>query len=338
MPGTDSRQACSGLPIDHHNIMRVLVTGADGFVARHLVPVLRDAGHEVIGTAFDIAAAADLGIAVLPLDITNPEACGAVVRDVAPEWMVHLAAVSTVRSSLENPENTQRVNVEGTLRLLEACGQLAFSPRVLIVGSGEEYGPNDGAPILELPVEKLQPRSPYAESKAEVEKRIEAEPRFRAMTIRTRSFPHCGPGQRQGFFTADVASQLAAIAAQKMPPVLQVGNLEAVRDYTDVRDVVRAYHLLLERGTLGEVYNVCSGRGVKIRELLDELINLSRMDVRVEHDPARARPSDVPVLIGSNAKLRSVTGWEPTIPLSQTLNDILAWWKFPERAALKRGG
>lgn len=330
-----SQQACFGSRINA-TWMRVLVTGADGFVARHLVPLLRDAGHEVIGTAFDITAAADLGITILPLDITNPEACESVVRDVAPEWMVHLAAVSSIRTSLENPENTQRVNVEGTLRLLEACAQLPSAPRVLVIGSSEEYGPNDGAPLPELSVEKLRPQSPYAESKAEVERRIEAEPRFQSLTIRTRSFPHCGPGQRQGFFTADVASQLAAIALKDIPPVLRVGNLDAVRDYTDVRDVVRAYQALLEHGVPGEVYNVCSGRGVKIRELLDELIKFSRMDVRVEYDPARARPSDVPVLIGSNAKLRSMTGWEPTIPLSQTLEDVLAWWKSPERLALQQ--
>lgn len=307
--------------------MRVLVTGADGFVAGHLVPYLRGAGHEVVGGALDASAAAALGVDVRPLDVTDAEACVRVVRTVAPTHVVHLAAVSSVPWSRDHPEDTRRINVEGTRFLLEAAAVQTTPPRVLVVGSAEEYGLNDGQPLTELPLADLQPRSPYAESKVEVERLIEREPNFRALAVRTRSFPHIGPGQKVGFFTSDVASQLARIESGEAEPVLHIGNVDAVRDFTDVRDVVRAYALLLERGVPGEAYNVCSGRGIAIKDILAVLLRLSESAVRVERDLEKVRLVEIPVLVGSNAKLRAATGWSPTIPLEQSLRDILAWWR-----------
>lgn len=304
--------------------MRVLVTGADGFVGRHLVAALRSAGHLVMETV--LHPGPDSGSGVLRLDITDAAACRLVLREVSPTHIVHLAAASSVQWSFEHPEETARINVEGTHNLLFAARALP-TPRVLLIGSAEEYGPNDGDPLSELPIRVLHPLSPYAASKVAVEKLVEAEPVFRAMAIRTRSFPHIGPGQQRGFFSSDVASQLVRIERGESEPVLRVGNLDTVRDLADVRDVVRSYVLLLERGVSGEVYNVCSGRGIAIKDVLATLLRLSGMDVRVERDLGKIRPSEIPVLVGDNTKLREATGWSPAIVIEQSLRDILAWWR-----------
>lgn len=307
--------------------MRVLVTGADGFVARHLIPHLREGKHEVVGTVLDPRAGAAESSAMYPLDITDQAAAGALFTRVQPTHVVHLAAVSNVPWSRTHPEETTLVNVTGTQNILDAAAALPVPCRVLVVGSAEEYGPNSGTPITELPISDLRPLSPYAESKVAVERLVEEQPAYRELVIRTRSFPHIGPAQRKGFFVADVASQLVAIERRTTPPVLLVGNLEPVRDYTDVRDVVRAYGLLLEQGVPGQVYNVCSGRGWSIQALLDTLVSAAGVSVRVEQDPAKLRPADIPVLAGDNAKLRAATGWAPKIPLEKTIRDVLAWWR-----------
>lgn len=310
--------------------MRVLVTGADGFVGRHLVPFLRAAGHRVVETVLQSAGVERPE--VRRLDVTDAGACRALTRDTVPTHVVHLAAVSQIRQSLDDPEATYRINVEGTRNVLEAARLLPERPRVLVIGSAEEYGSNPGQPLPELPVDALRPRSPYAASKVEVERLIERNPVYRRLAIRTRSFPHLGPGQSRGFFSADVASLLVEIEQGRRPPVLPLGNLDAVRDYSDVRDIVRAYVLLLERGTVGEVYNVCSGRGVRMQAVLEQMLAVAGVPARVEADPAKLRPSEIPVLIGDNAKLREAVGWKPQIPLEESLRDVIAWWRAAARA------
>lgn len=306
--------------------MRILVTGADGFVARHLIPLLQRRGDDVVGTVLTSDHAAGLGVSLERLDITDAAICRDVLRRVAPNRVIHLAAASSVRWSFEHPDETRRINVEGTLNVLEAAQQVGVE-RALVVGSSEEYGVNRDTPVSELPVEELRPLSPYAESKVQVERFIESLPELRAFTIRTRSFPHIGPGQRTGFFTADVAAQLVHIAAGDAPPVLQVGNVDTIRDYTDVRDTVRAYALLLDRGVPGETYNVAAGRPVSLRDIMEQLIALAGVTVRVEQNSEKVRLLETPVNLGNNTKLRSATGWEPEIVLSQTVADILAWWR-----------
>lgn len=310
--------------------MRVLVTGVEGFVGRHLVPVLREHGHEVLGTTRDPERAATSGIPLYTLDVTDAAACARVLHAVSPTHVVHLAAMSSVRWSFDHPQETHQVNVEGTRNVLQgalAIGGRRRVPKVLLIGSAEEYGPNDGTPLRECPVAELRPLSPYAQSKVAVEVLVEESPPFRTIAIRTRSFPHFGPAQGLGAVTADHASQLVRIARGELPPLLPAGNVDAARDYTDVRDVVRAYALLLERGVPGEVYNVCSGRGVAVKILLDTLARLAGVTVDFVQDPAKVRPTEIPSLVGDCTKLRAVTGWEPTIPLEQSLADILAWWK-----------
>lgn len=318
--------------------MRVLVTGAEGFVARHLVPHLLARGHAVVGATL-AAPAEPLPIPRRSLDVADAAACAAALRDERPTHVVHLAAVSSVKFSLDHPEETERINVGGARNMLMAARALAAPPRVLLIGSADEYGINDGRPLTERPVSALHPTSPYAHSKVDVERLVEAEPSFRAMTIRTRSFPHLGPGQSTLAVTAYVASMIVAIERGEHRPVLPVGDLDVIRDYTDVRDVVRAYLLLLERGAPGEVYNVCSGRGVTIRTLLERLIALSCVQLRVEPDATRLRRGEIPKLVGDSTKLQQTTGWRPIIPLEDSLRDILAWWRTAARApaAQQRG-
>lgn len=333
--------------------MRVLVTGAEGFVAQHLVPHLQAKADTVVGTALNLASSVAHGTPRESLDVTDAAACRQLLAQVRPTHVVHLAAVSSVPWSFAHPEETMRVNVEGARNLLEAALAVGVE-RVLLVGSAEEYGPNDGRPLSELPVRGLRPVSPYAASKVEVERMVERDPRFRSFAVRTRSFPHFGPGQRQGFFASDVASQIARGASTGTQVVLRVGTLDTVRDYTDVRDIVRAYRLLLAHGVPGEVYNVCSGRRVKMRDLLDEFVRAARVPVTLEHDSALERPQEIPVLVGDPSRIHRRTGWQSEISLRHTVTDILAWWqqqsviaslpadrqaaKQPPRASMPRTG
>ena len=305
--------------------MRVLVTGAEGFVARHFIPVLHKEGAEVIGTALRPGATVDEGVRLHALDVTHPGQVNTLVGDVAPTHIIHLAAMSSVRESFQNPAATEDVNVRGTAALLEAAATLPKPPLVLLIGSADEYGPNDGRPLSELSLTDLHPASPYGESKKAVEELVEKSPALRKITIRTRSFPHIGPGQSALAFVPEVATQIVRIERGQQRPVLSVGNVSTVRDFTDVRDVVRAYLLLLQKGTRGEVYNVCSGVGVAIRDLLQKLLALSAIPIRAEQDPGKMRPVDTPVLIGDNTKLRTLTAWKPDIPLEQTLKDVLEY-------------
>jgi len=307
--------------------MRILITGAEGFVAHHLAPYLIAKNVEVIGTALDPAKARELGIPVRPLNITKVQETASLIRHVLPTHIVHLAAVSSVGKSFADPQAVIDVNVEGTKNVLSAAAGLEKPPVTLIVGSSDEYGVNGGQPLTELPVAELRPVSPYAKSKKVIEELIESTPAYKAMVIRTRSFPHLGPGQVGPFFVPEMASQIIKIERGQQHPVIRVGNLSAVRDYTDVRDVVRAYYLLLEKGELGEVYNVCSGGRISMKEMLEKMLPLSKIPARYEHGPEKDRPADIPVLIGDNTKLKKQTGWQPEISLDRTLKDVVEFFR-----------
>lgn len=301
--------------------MRVLVTGSGGFVGTHLVALLEARGHEVVRA--DHRGGDD----VLALDVRDPLAVRGAVELAQPEAIAHLAAQAFVPASLEDPAATFDVNATGTLHLLDAARALAadtgFAPRVLVVGSADVYGvqPPDAFPLRETA--PLAPRSPYAASKVAAEALAIAFARsFGVDAVATRAFNHIGPGQDERFAVAAFAAQIARVAACGDPRVL-VGNLESIRDFLDVRDVCEAYALLLEgAGAAGEVYNVASGSGIAMREVLRRLIDLARVGVEVREDPARMRPADVPVSIGDAAKLRAATGWTPRIPLTAALRAV----------------
>lgn len=307
--------------------MRILVTGADGFVGHHMVALLAQKRIETIGTALDAKAASDLNIPVRPLNITRAEETASLIKHIQPTHIIHLAAVSSVKQSFSDPNMVDDVNVRGTENILSSAAMMTKPPVTLLIGSSDEYGINDGNPLSEKLLGALNPISPYAQSKKAVEAMVEKNEVFLRNSIRTRSFPHIGPGQQGHFFVPEVATQIVRIERGKQRPVIGIGNLSAVRDFTDVRDVVRAYYLLLEKGVTGEVYNVCSGNSMSIGELLNKMIALSKFPVKFERDSEKERPIDIPVLRGDNTKLKEATGWQPEIPLEQTLKDILEYYR-----------
>lgn len=306
----------------------IIITGGGGFVGKYLVKelVAEDVGFRIIVWDREVKDVPK-GVEGLEMDITRAETYRDSLQEKRPDWVIHLAAVSDVGMSFKDPELTRKVNVEGARGLLEEVEKLGGKTRVLVVSSSDIYGSSDGTPLPELPLGEARPKSPYARSKWEMEQIIEE--RFKEMVVRVRPFPHIGPGQSRGFVTADFAAQIAAIERGEQEPVIKVGNLEARRDFTDVRDVVRAYRLLLQSGKPGEVYNVASGRAVSIQLILDKLLEMSKVKISVEQDEELMRPVEVPVLVGDASKLKKETGnaWEPKITLEQTLADILNYWR-----------
>ncbi len=300
----------------------VVITGGEGFVGRWLQKELKQAWPAAEIVSWDLP----------DVDITKPETYSASLKKYQPTWLVHLAGLPGVGSSWQHADTVRRVNTEATTHLLEQVATSSPPTKVLAVSSADIYGLGSPTPLPELPLNQAQPKSPYAQSKWEMERVIEE--RFADRVVRVRAFPHLGPGQRTGFVAADFASQIAAIeaayakaSAPKSRATIKVGNLEAQRDFTDVRDVVRAYRLLMEKGHLGEVYHVASGQVVKIRTVLEQLLRLATVPITVEQDAERMRPSDTPILVGDASKLKAATGWQPEIPLEQTLRDVLDYWR-----------
>jgi GDP-4-dehydro-6-deoxy-D-mannose reductase len=294
--------------------MRVFVTGGTGFVGGWLERHLEACGDEVVIADDDV-------------DITDGPAVVKAVEEAAPDAVYHLAALTHVGESWEAPEETFRVNALGTLSLLEAVRHLPAPPRVLLVSSAEVYGvvTSDDLPLTES--SPLRPTTPYAVSKVAAE--FVAMQEFLAHglpVITARAFNHAGPGQSPRFVVSSLARQVAALE-RAGESVLRVGSLTPRRDLTDVRDVVRAYRLLIERGTPGEVYQVCSGVAVAVQEIADRLLTIAGTDAVIELDPELARPVDVPVLVGDQNRLHDATGWEPGYELDETLTDTLNWWR-----------
>jgi GDP-4-dehydro-6-deoxy-D-mannose reductase len=314
--------------------MRVLITGLTGFVGSHLADYLVGRGDvEVFGThrwrsRMDNVEHLRKRMRLVECELRDAAAVRRVLRDVRPDRIFHLAAQSFVPTSWLAPGETLTGNIMGQVNLLEALRDLELPARVQIAGSSEEYGlvhPEE-VPIREE--NPLRPLSPYAVSK--VAQDLLGYQYWRSYgvhVVRTRGFNHSGPRRGEVFVTSNFARQLAEIEKGLREPVVWVGNLESVRDFTDVRDMVRAYWLALELGAPGEVYNVCSGRGYSARQVLDILLGLSHAQVEVREDPARLRPSDVTLLVGDCSKFRAVTGWQPTIPFEVTLKDVLEYWR-----------
>lgn len=308
---------------------RIIITGGNGFVGRHLLQELLTARAPEHLLVWDRTIPDDLPVSGIKMDITEPTTYLASLKEFAPTWIVHLAAQASIPASLARPEETHRINVEATQQFLTTARAVNPSVKFLIASTADIYGKRSAAtPLPELSLDQAQPPNPYARSKWEMEKIIEAE--YRDCTIRVRPFPHIGPGQQRGFVAADFASQIAAIEAGVQPPQLSVGNLDAQRDFTDVRDVVRAYRLLIEKGTVGEVYHVASGKAISIHTLMTMLLEAANVPITVQQDPTRLRPSDTPAMVGDASKLRAATGWQPEIPLKQTVRDILDWWRMQE--------
>lgn len=287
------------------------MTGSRGFVGQWLVRHLKDCGDDVVELPVD-------------LDVRDGAALADALARAAPDAVCHLAAQANVPASWADPSETFCVNVLGTLELCVAAAALERRPRVLLVSSSEVYGKvaPERLPLRED--EPFAPVNPYAASKAAAEMvGLQAWLGRGLPVVRTRAFNHTGPGQAEGYVVPDLAVQVASAARGELGRIV-TGNLEVSRDITDVRDVVRAYRLLVLQGEPGEAYNVCSGEAVAIVDLLQKLMELAGVDVPVERDPARYRPADVAVHVGDPSRLETLTGWRPEVPLERTLADVLA--------------
>ncbi len=312
---------------------RVLITGATGFVGTYLTAHVAAAYPDwsVTGTTRH-RADADSGLVCC--DLRNAAAVAMLVAEVRPEMIVHLAGQSNVPTSFADPEATLANNILGTLHLLEACRAHAAKARLLIVSSNEVYGPTppEAQPLHED--RPLHPINPYAVSKAAQEMlALQYAHSYDLDVVVARPFNHIGPGQTDRFVVSAFARQVVEVERGERQSIL-VGNLDAARDFTDVRDVVRAYALLLEHGARGGIYNIGRGMAIQVSGVLDVLCRLAQVNVMIERDPTRLRPSDAPVMMGDTARLRQVTGWEPQISLAESLDGTLAWW----RATLAREG
>ena len=315
--------------------MRALITGITGFAGSHLAEYLL-AEHpdvEVFGlyrwrSRMENIEHLRSKVTLLECDLRDYTSVHAALAAARPDYVFHLAAQSFVPSSWTAPNETLTTNVNGQTNLFEAIRALGLDPVVQIACSSEQYGmvlPNE-VPISET--NPLRPLSPYAVSKvAQDYLGYQYFMSYGLKAIRTRGFNHTGPRRGHVFVTSNFCSQVASIELGMQEPVIRVGNLDAIRDFTDVRDMVRAYWLAVTRGKPGEVYNIATGHGIVIREMLDKIVQMAQVEVKVETDPARLRPSDVEILIGDSSKFRADTGWEPRIPFDQTLRDLLDYWR-----------
>lgn len=308
--------------------MRVLVTGITGFVGHHLARLLQDEGHEVTGLVLGRDEPVPDGVTVQWGDITDPAAVSAAVAAARPDGVLHLAGASSVGASFANPLGTWRINLDGTLAVLEAVRTAEVPPRTVVISSGEVYG---RVPLEDLPVDEhtpMRPLSPYAASKSAADiAALQYREGYGLPVIRVRAFNHVGPGQDARFVLPNVARQLAIAERDGLGHVvLRLGNLTTRRDFTDVRDMVRAYAAILERGDPDIPYLACTGASVPIRALVDGVAAEARLAVEVESDPGLIRPGEQPDLYGSPVRLAEL-GWAPRIPLQQTLADTLDWWR-----------
>jgi GDP-4-dehydro-6-deoxy-D-mannose reductase len=305
--------------------MRVLILGITGFAGGHLAPELERAGHEVIGAARGVEGNRRdaAGRVLLHCDVARPEDVAAAFAAASPDAVVVLAGVASSPAAQRDPASAYLVHVLGTVHVLTAAARSERRPRILLVTSSEAYGEvsADELPLTEAA--PLRPTSVYAASKASADLAGRAFAVSEGLeVVRVRSFNHTGPGQRTDFVCADFARQVAEIAAGRRPPVMEVGNLDVRRDFSDVRDIVRGYAIALERGAAGEVYNLCSGRATLVRSVLEDLCGIAgvRPDVRVAAE--RRRRAEVPAYWGSARKAEVELGWRPEIPWAQTLADL----------------
>ena len=305
---------------------KVLVTGVDGFVAGYLSDYLFKSGYDVYGTTISETYKNDK-IKIFKMNLLDAENVSDVIKNISPNMIFHLAGQSAVGLSWQKPVLTIDVNVNGTLNLLEAVRINNINSRILIIGSSDQYGtikPED-CPIKETQLQK--PQSPYGISKKTQEEigklYVKA---YKMNIIFVRAFNHIGARQGKNFVVPDFASKIVKIEKSAVP-VLKVGNLDTLRDFTDVRDIVRGYLMLLESGKIGESYNIGSGNVIKIKDILKKLINLSSKKIKIEIDKEKFRPVDVPIVQCDNSKIKKDTGWSPEISIDETLKEVLEYWR-----------
>lgn len=309
--------------------MKALVIGGAGFVGNYLIARLICEGHKVYATCLPNEKIENAECESFSLDILDKSAVKEILSDVKPDWIFHLAAQSSVSYSWKNPQLTVDVNIKGTVNVLDTMRESGLDKtRIILIGSGEEYGYiREGAcPIKET--EQLNPGNIYAATKACQSMIGSIYARAYGMDIvMVRAFNHIGPAQLTQFVVADFCNQAAEIEKGNRKPEISVGNLAVKRDFTDVRDIVRAYELLAEKGVSGKIYNVGSGKAVLIEDILKLIVSKSTAEITVSVDKARLRPADVPVIEADISEIKADTGWEPEISLEKTIEDTLNYWR-----------
>lgn len=312
---------------------KALITGIAGFAGSHLAELLLAKSFEVYGlcrprSKTDHIESIKSKLHLEDADLLDSHSLYTTIAKIKPDYIFHLAAQSFVPTSWVSPSVTLEVNIVGSANLFEAVRQVGIDPVIQIACSSEEYGlvhPNE-IPIKET--NPLRPQSPYAVSKVAMDYLgYQYYCSYKMRIVRTRGFNHTGPRRGETFVTSNFAKQIAMIEKGKQEPIMRTGNLDAQRDWTDVRDMVRGYLMATQQCDAGEVYNICSGKGVRIGDMLNLLLSYSRAKVEAEQDPARMRPSDVPVLIGDNTKFIGKTGWKPEIAFEKTMEDLLNYWR-----------
>jgi GDP-4-dehydro-6-deoxy-D-mannose reductase len=307
---------------------RVLITGASGFAGRHLASHLSTSGDfDITGLSSRKRPPLDGG-RLLVCDLRDADLTRRTLEHYQPEIVFHLAGQSHVPRAFAAPAETLVANVVGSINLFEACRMAEIEPVIVSVGSAEVYGPVSPEAIPIREDQPFAPNNPYASSKAAQD--LYARQYYASYGMKivsTRPFNHVGPGQADRFVVSSFARQIAEVEAGLADPVVLVGNLDPVRDFLDVRDVVRAYVALADERFAGDVFNIASGRGIRIQDVLDMLIAESTHDIEVRVDPERVRPVEVPEFRGDASKLTAATGWEPEIPFSTSIRDILNYWR-----------
>ncbi len=309
--------------------MKALVVGGAGFVGGYLIEhLVRAYGYDVLATKLENEVIDSNECEVCDLNIMDSASVNQVLNRFKPDCIFHLAAQSSVALSWKNPQLTVDVNIKGTLNLLDAVKNIDSSARLLLIGSGEEYGlaVKDNEPIDEE--NAIKPGNIYAATKATQNMLGGVYSKAYGMDIvMVRAFNHMGPGQSEMFVVSDFCKQVAEIEVGKKENIMLVGNLSAKRDFTDVRDVVRAYGLLAEKGRTGETYNVGTGRAVAIQEILDTILSMAKIEVCVKTDEKKLRPSEIPMISANTSKIRKDVGWIAEIPIERTIEDTLNYWR-----------
>jgi len=313
-------------------LMKALVTGINGFIGSHLAECLLAKGIDVHGIVSNLTQVENIAhlrdkITLSKCDVRNQIVVKKIIRKSAPDFIFHLAAQSRPDISWKDPWGTMEVNVIGTVNIFESIRQLGLDPKILVACSSAEYGflREDEGPIKED--HQLLPLSPYAVSKVTQDLlAYQYFQNYNLKTIRVRIFGTTGP-RKIGDACSDFAKQIAEIERGKRGPIMYVGNLETRRDLTDVRDMVEAFWFLVEKGKIGDVYNACSSRVYKIGDILNKFLEMAGTDIKVKIDPKKLRPSDEPIIVGDNSKIRKECGWRPRIPIEKTLEDILNYWR-----------
>lgn len=312
---------------------KALITGIAGFAGSHLAELLLDKGYEVYGITRPRSKADNIDhikrkLHLEDADLMDSHSMYAVLTKIKPDYIFHLAAQSFVQTSWASPASTMEVNVVGTVHLFEAVRRAGIEPVIQIACSSEEYGlvKPEETPIKET--NPLRPLSPYAVSKVAMDYLgFQYHQSYGMKIVRTRGFNHTGPRRGEVFVTSNFAKQIAEIEKGRSGPVIYVGNLEAKRDWTDVRDMVAAYLLSVQKCEVGEVYNICSEKTVQVGDMLEMLLSMSKVKITIKEDSERMRPSDVEILLGDCSKFRKATGWKAEIPFEQTVKDLLNYWR-----------